>query len=87
MSIDREAAFAKWWNDEGSAMRPLASEDTEEFAKRITAIAWSNGAYVERAACAAELDFSAQATSNGGDEYLAAAIWQEAEDIRAKGQA
>jgi hypothetical protein len=26
-------------------MRPLSTEDTEQFARRITEIAWSNGAY------------------------------------------
>jgi hypothetical protein len=36
-----------WWDREGSAMRPLENEDTEEFARRITAIAWSNGGFVE----------------------------------------
>jgi hypothetical protein len=36
-----------WWDQEGSAMRPLENEDTEEFARRITAIAWSNGKFVE----------------------------------------
>jgi len=34
-----------WWHTEGSAMRPLPNEDIEEFAKRITEIAWANGAY------------------------------------------
>jgi hypothetical protein len=37
-----------WWDSEGSAMRPLPNEDFEEFANRITKIAWSNAAYVER---------------------------------------
>ena len=39
----------------------------------------------EREACAAQLDFNAQAASNGGDEYIAALLWQEAEEIRARG--
>jgi hypothetical protein len=39
----------------------------------------------EREACAAQLDFNAQASSNGGDEYIAALLWQEAEEIRARG--
>ena len=39
----------------------------------------------ERASCAAQLDFNAQAASNGGDEYIAALLWQEAEEIRARG--
>lgn len=37
-----------WWDQEGSAMQPLENEDTEEFARRITAIAWSNGKFVRR---------------------------------------
>jgi hypothetical protein len=41
-------AFERWWNEEGSSMRPKENEDYEEFAKRITAIAWSNGEYTER---------------------------------------
>jgi len=39
-------SFEKWWSEEGSAMRPMATEDVEEFAKRIAMIAWSNGAYI-----------------------------------------
>ena len=39
----------------------------------------------EREACAAQLDFNAQAASNGGDEYIAALLWQEAEELRARG--
>ena len=75
MSADRQAAFAKWWNDEGSAMRPLASEDTEEFAKRITAIAWSNGAFVERESCS---ELAKSFSHNNSDLHDA---------IRARGQA
>jgi hypothetical protein len=41
-----------WWDSEGSAMHPLPNEDMEEFANRITQIAWSNAAYVVREACA-----------------------------------
>jgi hypothetical protein len=41
---------------EGSAMRPLPNEDMEEFAKRISEIAWSNGQYIEREACAKVCD-------------------------------
>jgi hypothetical protein len=33
-------------------MRPHPDEDVEQFARRITEIAWSNGAYVEREECA-----------------------------------
>jgi hypothetical protein len=41
-------SYQIWWDTEGSAMRPLPNEDMEEFARRITAIAWSNCEFVER---------------------------------------
>ena len=37
-------------------MRNLPDEDFEEFARRITQIAWSNGAYKEREACAHKVE-------------------------------
>jgi hypothetical protein len=40
--------FLTWWNEEGSAMRPLPGHDYEEHARRISEIAWANGAYVAR---------------------------------------
>ena len=51
--------------------------DVQRFAELVAA--------AEREACAAQLDFNAQASSNGGDEYIAALLWQEAEEIRARG--
>jgi len=39
--------FQKWWNEEGSALRKADNEDDEEFAHRVCAIAWSNGAYTK----------------------------------------
>lgn len=51
--------FEIWWRNEGSAMRPLPGEDSEEHARRVAAIAWSNGAYVEREACAKVCDEAA----------------------------
>jgi hypothetical protein len=46
MEIDMiQHAWLQWWDYEGSAMRPHPSEDTEQFARRITNIAWSNGAF------------------------------------------
>jgi hypothetical protein len=41
-------AFRKWWHNEGSGMPPLPSEEAEEHVKRISQIAWMNGAYVAR---------------------------------------
>lgn len=40
-----EESYRKWWDQEGSAMRPEPQEDLEEFAHRVTRIAWSNGAF------------------------------------------
>ena len=45
MSDTAQQAWKRWWDQEGSGMRPLSTEDTEQFAERITEIAWSNGAY------------------------------------------
>ena len=55
----------------------FSQDELERFAELVRAD--------EREACAAQLDFNAQAASNGGDEYLAALLWQEAEEIRARG--
>jgi hypothetical protein len=40
--------FLTWWREEGSAMRPHPDHDHEEHARRISEIAWANGAYVAR---------------------------------------
>lgn len=40
-----EIAFDTWWEQEGSAMRPEQGEDLEEFAERVTRIAWMDGAF------------------------------------------
>ena len=43
--------FETWWYHEGSGP-PLRGEDSEEHCKRMCQIAWSNGAFKEREACA-----------------------------------
>ena len=43
--------FEQWWRDEGSAA-PSGGDDFEEHCKKMCAIAWANGAYVEREECA-----------------------------------
>ena len=48
MDEEIENAFQRWWFNEGSAMRPLKGEDTEEHTHRISQIAWHNGAYAAR---------------------------------------
>ena len=37
--------FQKWWDEEGSAIKPKEGEDLEEFLHRVCFIAWDNGAY------------------------------------------
>ena len=61
--------------------QPTLDAMLERFAELVRAEAQAE----EREACAAQLDFNAQAASNGGDEYIAALLWQEAEEIRARG--
>jgi hypothetical protein len=46
-----EKRFQRWWFNEGSGMRPFNGEDQEEHARRVSQIAWSNGAYVARYNC------------------------------------
>ena len=40
--------FLTWWREEASAMRPHPDHDHEEHARRISEIAWANGAHVAR---------------------------------------
>ena len=40
--------FRAWWYDEGSGLPPLPGMDHEEHTRRISEIAWANGAYVAR---------------------------------------
>lgn len=39
------ADYQIWWDNEGSGLTPTTEEDTEEFIKRVSKIAWSNGSY------------------------------------------
>ena len=50
--MTQDEAYKAWWHNEGSGILPLPNEDMEEFAHRMTQIAWSNGAFKEREACA-----------------------------------
>jgi hypothetical protein len=40
--------FRAWWHDEGSGLPPLPGMDHKEHVRRISEIAWANGAYVAR---------------------------------------
>jgi hypothetical protein len=46
--------FKIWWHREGSGMPPLKGEETCEHVERVSAIAWSNGAYKATEALKAE---------------------------------
>ena len=50
--MTQDEAYKAWWHNEGSGIIPLPNEDMKEFAHRMTQIAWSNGAFKERDACA-----------------------------------
>ena len=54
--MTEDEAYKAWWHNEGSGIIPLPNEDMEEFAHRMTQIAWSNGAFKEREACAKVCD-------------------------------
>jgi hypothetical protein len=40
--------FRVWWHNEGSGLPPLPGMDHEEHVRRISEIAWANGAYAAR---------------------------------------
>lgn len=42
-----DAAFERWWFDEGSEMPPLPDEDHGFHTRRIARIAWHNAAFVQ----------------------------------------
>ena len=46
-----QEAFKEWWHNEGS-QAPYTHHDCEEHTMRMCEIAWANGAYKEREACA-----------------------------------
>jgi predicted RNase H-like nuclease (RuvC/YqgF family) len=46
--------FKIWWHREGSGMPPLKGEEACEHVERVSAIAWSNGAYKATEALKAE---------------------------------
>ena len=78
-----EEEYKTWWHNEGSGILPLPNEDMEEFAHRMTKIAWSNGAFKEREACAKVCDdYDVAEDVNTCDTAEGIAI-----AIRARGQA
>lgn len=53
--MTQDEAFKTWWHNEGS-QAPYTHHDCEEHTMRMCEIAWKNGAYKEREACAKEAD-------------------------------
>jgi len=49
--MTQDEAFKSWWHNEGS-QAPYTHHDCEEHTMRMCEIAWANGAYKEREACA-----------------------------------
>jgi len=43
--MDIKQRFEVWWHQNGSGMLPKPGEDAEEHVKRVSEIAWCNGAY------------------------------------------
>jgi hypothetical protein len=49
--MTQDEAFKAWWYTEGS-QPPFKNHDCEEHTMRMCKIAWANGAFKEREACA-----------------------------------
>ena len=49
--MTQDEAFKAWWYSEGS-QAPYTHHDCEEHCMRMCEIAWANGAFKEREACA-----------------------------------
>jgi len=75
--MTQDEDFKKWWFNEGS-QPPYTHHDCEEHTMRMCEIAWANGAYKEREACANHVKQLRSGDDYG--EFLAKAI-------RARGQA
>jgi hypothetical protein len=54
--MTQDEAFKKWWHNEGSQAPYTHHASTEEHTMRMCEIAWANGAFVERDACAKVCD-------------------------------
>ena len=81
--MTEDEAYKAWWHNEGSGIIPLPNEDMEEFAHRMTQIAWSNGAFKEREEC---VELCLQHSMIQLDERVMRGIDHCIEAIRARGQ-
>ena len=71
--MTQDEAYKEWWHNEGSGIIPLLNEDMEEFAHRITQIAWSNGAFKERE----KILFAIKEVRGRSQEPVAWMVWGE----------
>jgi hypothetical protein len=98
--VTQDEEYKTWWHNEGSGILPLPNEDMEEFAHRMTQIAWSNGAFKERELCAIECEKIALGFTKWPDSFEGATAETKlmrslgefvhkpfTEAIRARGQA
>ena len=79
--MKQDEEFKAWWYSEG-IQAPYTHHDSEEHTMRMCEIAWANGAYKEREACAKVCEDLGMAT-NGMYERN----HECASAIRARGQA
>jgi hypothetical protein len=82
--MTQDEAFKKWWYNEGS-QAPYTHHDCEEHTMRMCEIAWANGAFVEREACAKLVDDNAKACTNNSMAQMV--LYSNATAIRARGEA
>ena len=80
--MTQDEAFKAWWYNEGS-QAPYTHHDCEEHTMRMCEIAWANGAYKEREACAKVCETMARRTN----DIRRAALEMAVENIMARGQA
>ena len=71
--MTEDEAYKAWWHNEGSGIIPLPNEDMEDFAHRITQIAWSNGAFKERE----KILFAIKEVRGRSQEPVAWMVWGE----------
>jgi hypothetical protein len=88
--MTQDESFKTWWYEEGS-QPPYTHHDCEEHTMRMCEIAWANGAYKEREACAKKCEAVRETIWEYHEEHLKAAACNVcthlAFAIRARGQA
>ena len=82
--MTQDESFKAWWHTEGS-QAPYTHHDCEEHTMRMCEIAWANGAYKEREACAKLCDDEWNGDTDTYEYSIAANDCAAA--IRARGQA